>query len=131
MKKESIAAASNRLLEQRLGKIKELVTGLGAMRPGSISQQYSKPRERKGGFYQLSYTLGMKSHTEYVRAEDVEALKRETQAYKRFRELTQEWVVIELELSRRRVNRAKRPDKTAHQSRQTAVSTNNKKGISA
>lgn len=131
MKQEYIAIASTRRLEQRLGQIKQLVTELGPMRPGSISLQYKKPRERKGGFYQISYTLGMKSRTEYVRAEDLETLKRETQAYKRFRELTQEWVFIELELSRRRVDRAKDSDKTACRSRRAAVSRNNKKGASA
>ncbi len=103
MKTQSYASVSTLRLERRVARIKREIAQIGAMRPGAIGVQYKDPKRKQGAFCQISYTIGAKSHTRYVRPEHLEALKRETRAYKRFRELTQEWVLVELELSVRRV----------------------------
>ena len=68
-------------------QIAELLASLaktGPMRPGSLSRQFRNPGERKTPFWQLSYTMGGKSRSEYVRAVDVPRVKAETAEYRRF-----------------------------------------------
>jgi len=77
---------------------------LGPMRPGAISKQFRVPKERKRPFYQISYTHQMKSRSEYVRPENLAALKIETRNFKRFRLLINKWIDLSLEASRRRIN---------------------------
>src|SRR2546429_9307669 len=66
-------------LQAQIEKVKAELLKLGPMRPGSLSQQYSacqKPGckcvdpvhpQKHGPFYQLSYTHGGKSTTQFVR----------------------------------------------------------------
>jgi len=46
------------------------------MRPGSLTKQRRNAKEKKWGFYQLSYTYKMKSKTEYVRSPHADDLKK-------------------------------------------------------
>lgn len=78
-------------VEKRIVKIKREMQAIGEMRPGSLTQQYQKPKEKKGAFYQISYTHQMKSKTEYVRPEFVKDLKRQIKNYKKFKDMTKEW----------------------------------------
>jgi hypothetical protein len=64
-------------IEQKIVRIKEELQKIGEMRPGSLTYQYQKPKEKKGGFWQISYTYQMKSRTEYVRPEFVQNLKKQ------------------------------------------------------
>ena len=66
------------------------------MRPGSITRQYRLPKERMRPFYQISYTHRMRSRSEYVRPENVAALRKETANFKRFRKLIDRWVGLAL-----------------------------------
>ena len=95
----STTPAKIRQLEQRIERIKGKLAQLGPMRPGSISRQYRNPQERKNPFYQISYTYQMKSRTEYLRPENLAAIKRETANFKRFRKLVDLWTSASLELS--------------------------------
>ena len=68
-------------------EIAEMLSSLaqtGPMRPGSLSRQFRNPKERKTPFWQLSYTMGGKSRSEYVRAADVPRIRAETAEYRRF-----------------------------------------------
>jgi len=85
---------------------KELMT-IGEMRPGSLTYQYQRPKEKKGGFYQISYTYRMKSKTEYVKAEFVQDLKGQIATYKRFKKLMQQWVDLSLRHSQMKIKLAK------------------------
>ena len=67
------------------------------MRPGTLSRQ---SRARGGTYHHLSYTHAGKGHTEYVRAGDVEAIKRELANYRQFRELAERWIEAEIALSK-------------------------------
>ena len=96
-------STAQRRLETKIDKIRNTLMRLGPMRPGSISKQFRDPKEKKRPFYQISYTHRMKSHSEYVRPENLKALQRETAAFKRFRALIDTWVELALELSRLRI----------------------------
>jgi hypothetical protein len=61
-------------IEKKISGIKEELRRIGEMRPGSLTYQYQRPKDKKGGFYQISYTYRMKSKTEYVKAEFVQVL---------------------------------------------------------
>jgi hypothetical protein len=109
-------------IEQQIEQIKRELMNLGPMRPGTLSKQYAacqkagcacvdpvKPKKH-GPFYQLSYTHQGKSTTRFVRPGYVAQIKKELTAYKRFRELTQKWVSLELSLSQLRLEQARREE---------------------
>ena len=88
-------------IADRIAGIKAELSALGQMRPGSISMQ----KRRWGRTYcQLSYTHRGKGHTEYVRGEDLETVREQLTNYRRFGELTSEWVDLAVESARLRRN---------------------------
>lgn len=93
-------------MEDRIEGIKRELLRLGPMRPGSITRQYRRPREKKRPFYQLSYTHRMRSRSEYVRPNNLAALRQETASFKRFRKLINRWVGLALLASQLRVRLA-------------------------
>ena len=84
-------------IEQRIEAIKAELTGLGDMRPGSLSTQ---SRSWGGQYCQLSYTHRGKGHTEYIQENIREQTKQQLQNYKKFKALTLEWVDRAIELAR-------------------------------
>lgn len=92
--------------EKRIERIKKELLAMGPMRPGSITRQYRLPQQKKRPFYQISYTHRMRSHTEYVRDENLRTLKRETATFKRFKKLIDQWVDLALKASRLRAKLA-------------------------
>ena len=81
-------------IERRIGKIKQALAQLGDLRPGSLSTQ---TRSWGGQYCQLSYTHLGKGHTEYIPPERLKEVKRQLANYRKFRELTQEWVNLAIE----------------------------------
>ena len=97
---------TTRQLQQRLGQIQAELAALGPIHPGSLSEQYNvcgnpgcrckdpqRPR-RHGPYCQLSYTWRGKSTTRFVRPPRVATMRRKIKNYRRFRELTAEWVDV-------------------------------------
>jgi hypothetical protein len=82
-------------IERRIGKIKQELTTLGDMRPGSLSSQ---TRSWGGEYGQLSYTHQGKGHTEYVPKDKRKTVQKQLTNYTKFRNLTQEWVNLGIEL---------------------------------
>ena len=82
-------------IERRIEKIKQSLAELGGMRPGSLSVQ---TRSWGGKYHQLSYTHQGKGRTEYVPPRRLGEVKRQLANYRKFRDLTQEWVSLALEL---------------------------------
>lgn len=80
---------------------------MGEMRPGTLSKQYKDPKEKKGQYYQLSYTHKMKSRTEYIRPVFVKEIKEQVKTYKRFKKLVEGWIDLSIEYSRQKMNIAK------------------------
>lgn len=87
-------------IEKKIERIKIELSKLGPMRPGSLTQQYKDPTNQAGGYYQISYTLNMKSRTEYVRKDCVNDVKRQIKNYNRYKELNAEWVALSIEHSK-------------------------------
>lgn len=86
-------------IEKRIEKIKAELSGIGEMRPGSLTLQYQKPKEKKGPYYQVSYTHHMKSRTQHVRQEFVKDVQQQIKNYKKFKMLVAEWVDLAIEHS--------------------------------
>ena len=82
-------------ITRRIEQIKKALARLGDMRPGSLSTQ---TRSCGGQYAQLSYTHLGKGRTEYVPPARVKEVKRQIDNYGKFKELTQEWVTLALEL---------------------------------
>jgi hypothetical protein len=94
-------------IERTIDRIKEALTDVGAMRPGSLTRQYKEPRHKAGAYWQLSYTRQMKSRTEYVRKEQVAEIRRQIATHKRFKRLVDQWVDLSIEHSRLTIQLAK------------------------
>ena len=94
-------------IEKKIAGVKEELMTLREMRPGSLTHQYRRPKEKKGGFYQISYTYRMKSKTEYVKAEFVQDLKTQIATFKRFKKLMQQWIDLAIQHSQMKIKLAK------------------------
>lgn len=94
--------------EKRIQKIKQELQAIGDMRTGSLTQQFHKRGGKRWPYWQISYTYKMRSKTEYVRDEFVEQLAKEIAEYKKYKELTAEWLELSIELSKQRLERAKK-----------------------
>ena len=95
-------------LENQIQKTKDELREIGEMRPGSLTLQYKIPREKKGPYYQLSYTHKMRSRTQYVRAEFVDEIRQQIEVYKRFKKLIEKWIDLTIEYSQIKMKQAKR-----------------------
>ncbi len=87
-------------IKKRIAKIKAEISGIGEMRPGSLTQQYKDREQQSGSYYQLSYTHEMKSRTNYIRKDCVNDIRLQIENYKRFKKLTTEWVALGIEHSK-------------------------------
>lgn len=95
-------------IKQRIKQIKQKLLNIDEMRPGSLTIQYKQPKEKKGGFYQISYTHKMKSRTEYVRPQFVKDLELQISNFKKFKELIREWTDLALEYSQLKIKISKK-----------------------
>ena len=114
-----ISDMKNTPIERKIERLKQQLAGLGPIHPGSLSEQYNvcgkvgcrckdaKNPQKHGPYYQLSFTWRGKGRTRFVRAERLAEMREKLANYKRFRELTDEWVdlVVELEQQERERNR--------------------------
>lgn len=101
------------VLEARIATIKAALAAVGALRPGTLSAQYNvcgkpgcrckaSPPQKHGPYYQVSFTWRGKSHSEFVRREEVAAVRQQVRTYQRLRALVDAWIAAALELSRLR-----------------------------
>ncbi len=87
-------------IESQIKKIKTKLMVIGEMRPGSLTEQYKNPVNHSGSYYQLSYTFGMKSKTEYIRKEYVYDIRHQIKNYKQLKRLNSELVALCIERSK-------------------------------
>lgn len=95
-------------IQKQIEQIKQELMQIGEMRPGSLTRQYRNPRDKKWGFYQISYTYKMKSKTEYVRPQHVNDIREQIKTYKRFKRLVEKWIDLAIKYSRVKMDIAKR-----------------------
>ena len=96
-------------IDKRIGKIKVELAAIGQMRPGSLTRQYKDPGSASGAYYQLSYTLDMKSRTDYIPRNWVRDVRAQVANYKRFKSLSAEWVASSIERCRLTMKLMRRP----------------------
>ena len=96
--------------ESKLDRLKEAIHGikreigeLGPMRPGSLSQQARKIKNKYGAYWQLSYTHRGKGHTQYIRDAFVAHVKAEISHFQRFRKLIDRLITLSIERSQLRM----------------------------
>src|SRR5581483_5831589 len=87
-------------IDRRIEKIKTALVAIGEMRPGSLTRQFKDPEAGTGAYYQLSFTLEMKSRTDYIPRQCLAQVRRQVANYKRFKTLSAEWVALGIERSR-------------------------------
>ena len=112
-------------IERRIQQIKTQLAALGEMRPGSLSKQYNvcgKPGcrckdpenpQRHGPYYQLSWVHRGKSTTQFIRRPFVAQVKAQLATFKTFRQLTEQWVDLALQVAKLRLENAKKAAKGA------------------
>ena len=96
-------------IDNRIGKIKAELAAIGEMRPGSLTRQYKDPGSASGAYYQLSYTLDMKSRTDYIARNWVPQVRAQVANYKRFKSLSTQWVTLSIERCRLTMKLMDRP----------------------
>lgn len=96
-------AENLKIIDRQIQRVKEQLAALGPMRPGTLTRQYRQPREKKGPFWQLSYTHQMKSRSEYVRPQELASIRQEVAAFRRYKKLTARWVELALRRSQTRL----------------------------
>ena len=95
--------------QQKIATLKAQLLRLDRMRPGSLSRQYNvcgkpgcrrkdpqKPK-RHGPYYQLNYVFRGKKKSQFIRAVDAAAVRAELANFKKFRQLTDQWVGLALQ----------------------------------
>src|SRR5437667_6481882 len=98
-------------LQREIERIKKELAELGDLRPGNLSRQYNvcgkpacrckaTPPSKHGPYYQLSFTWQGKSRSQFVRREDLPAVRQQLRNYRRLRQLVGSWIDLGMELSR-------------------------------
>lgn len=97
-------------IEEEIYKIKQALLGIGDMRSGSLTRQYRDPKNKKGGYWSLSYTHKMKGRTESVRPEYLRETGKQIAQYKKFKKLMTRWIDIARELCLLRIEQKRTKD---------------------
>jgi hypothetical protein len=103
-------------LELEIVKVKEELSGLGDLRPGSLSTQYNvcgtpsckckaDPPQKHGPYYQVSFTRKGKGSTKFIKEDDLPAIREQLKNYERMKELIDRWIELSTELSNLRLTR--------------------------
>ena len=97
-------------LEAKIETLKQDLLTLGELRPGTLSEQYNvcgkagcackaDPPRKHGPYYQVSFTWQGRSHTQFVRQENVATTRQQLRNYERLRAVVEAWVAAGLELA--------------------------------
>jgi len=96
-------------MQNNLGKIQEEIEDVkrqllrvGDMRPGNLNQQFRKPKEKSGEYFQLNYTFKGRSRTEHVRKENTDIIRSEINEYQKSKDLYLRWVELSIQASKLR-----------------------------
>lgn len=87
-------------IENKIEKIKNRLMSIKEMRPGSLTCQQRKSKEKYGSYWQLSYTHLNKGRTDYIRKDYVSEVEKQVKEYKKFKSLMDEWVLLSIQHSK-------------------------------
>ena len=120
-----------RALDAKIARIKAALAALGDLRPGTLSQQYNvcgnpgcrckaSPPRKHGPYSQVSFTWQGKSQSQFVRRENVPAVRTQLRNYQRLRTLVDTWISAAMTVSRLRRHQA--PSRRVQKPRSSADS---------
>src|SRR3990172_6336393 len=100
----------SRVLQRQVQRIKKELLGLEDLRPRSLSEQFNvcgtpgcrckkSPPQKRGPYYQVSYTRKGRSGSRFVRRHQVATVKRQLRNYARMRKLVDRWIEAATELA--------------------------------
>lgn len=92
-------------LRKQIEAIKQELIGVGDMRPGNLNQQFRKPKEKSGEYFQLNYTFSGRTRTEHVRKENIAVVKAELKEYQRAKDLFSKWLELSIKASKMRLKK--------------------------
>ena len=99
-------------IQRRIQQLKRQLVELGPMHPGNLSEQYNvcgtpgcrckdpKAPRKHGPYHLLTFKCGGRSSSHFNRPEQEAEMRVKVGNYKRFRELTSEWVELAVALER-------------------------------
>jgi hypothetical protein len=99
--------------ERKVQQLRAKLAKLGPMLPGSISEQWNvcgtpgcrckdaKNPVKHGPYYQLSFTVGGKSSTMFIKKEDLPAVRVRLRRYRQFKTLCSELIHAYVSLARK------------------------------
>jgi hypothetical protein len=98
--------------QNKIGQLKQKLLNLGPVLPGSISEQWNicgtpgckckdaKNPKKHGPYYQLSFSVGGRSSSIFIKKEDISEARKRVQNYQEFKKLTTELVQAHVDLIR-------------------------------
>ncbi len=93
-------------IEARILAIKGKLQNLEHFRPGSLTMQYKDSKNKEKPYWQISYTRARKSHTNHVKKEHLHIIEKQIANYQDFKNLIDEWINLEIELSKLHIKNA-------------------------
>ncbi len=99
--------------ERKVQRLRDKLAKLGPMLPGSISEQWNvcgtpgcrckdaKNPVKHGPYYQLSFTVGGRSSTMFIKKEDLPEARRRLKRYQQFKTLSSDLVHAYVALARK------------------------------
>ncbi len=98
--------------QTKIKQLKQKLVNLGAVLPGSISEQWnvcgtpgckckdSKNPQKHGPYYQLSFSVGGRSSSMFIKKEDISEARKRVRNYQEFKKLTTELIQAHVDLIR-------------------------------
>jgi hypothetical protein len=98
--------------QNKIRYLKQKLLNLGPVLPGSISEQWnvcgtpgckckkSKNPKKHGPYYQLSFSVGGRSSSMFIKKEDISEARKRVRNYQNFKKLTRELVQAHVDLIR-------------------------------
>jgi hypothetical protein len=99
-------------LQKKAELLKQKLLNLGPVLPGSISEQWNicgtrgcqckdpKNPSKHGPYYQLSFSVGGRSSSMFIKKEDITEARKRVRRYQEFKKLTTELVGVYVDLTR-------------------------------
>lgn len=84
-------------IRRKIGRLNEKIAGIGDMRPGSLTKQV---RGWGKSYWQISWTHRGRGGTGYVSNARYKEVKKQTENYRKFREMCLELVDLSIELAK-------------------------------
>ncbi len=98
--------------KKKIEQLKQKLLNLGPVLPGSISEQWNvcgtpgckckdpKNPQKHGPYYQLSFSVGGRSSSMFIKKQDISEARKRLRSYQEFKKLTTELVQAHVDLIR-------------------------------